>query len=204
MRMALVPLTLIAVTHVTPARAQTEVPEPASAEAPDNPPAPAPPLATRTLWYGWQTMLTDGGAVALWLLADAAHEAHFTHGSAYEQAATAAVVLGFGAYALGGPAVHAVRGAWGRAGGSLALRLGLPLVAGALGLGLSKSACGDSESCPAGYALVGLMLGGVAASAIDAAALAYERVPASTRGLLGFSLLPTPGGGGAVSLVGRF
>jgi hypothetical protein len=128
------------------------------------PPPPAPiRAACESLpehWYGWQTLLVDAGSVVLLALPNAA---------------------GVFTYALGTPIVHAAHGKWGTGLGSLGLRVGLPLLLGLTGLmigSLSPSA-GNTPIPVIDGGLIGLTGGMVAASAIDAAWLAWEPVRAS-------------------------
>jgi hypothetical protein len=75
---------------------------------------------------------------------------------------------------LGAPLVHLAHGNPGRALGSLALHAGLPL-AGAL-VGFAAESCGptDGAFCGLGGAIIGTGLGMIAATSIDAAALAQD------------------------------
>lgn len=116
------------------------------------------PFATKTRWYGWQTLLADASTP---LLAFAAPEAML------------------GGYLLGAPIVHAAHERWGAAVLSLGLRVGLPLAGAALGSAGANCPHKEYDSSWCGFAevLFGASLGIVAAIAIDAAALSYETVP---------------------------
>lgn len=123
-------------------------------------------------WYGWQTLTTDGVAIASFVLAG------------YAEEATVLPTVGLGTYIIGGPIVHASHDNWGRAGISSGMRVGLPLVAG--GALYAVSSCGTTSDagevtadgwCELGRALVALFSGAVGAtvaSALDASLLAWE------------------------------
>jgi len=73
---------------------------------------------------------------------------------------------GVSGYVLGGPIVHLVHRQYGRAGISLALRVGLPML-GAV-VGLSTASCHPDEwFCGAGEAAAGVAIGSAAAMVID-------------------------------------
>jgi len=137
-----------------------------------------PPLLTpeqaasavpRTHWYGWQTLIADGGSVALLF-------------SPYT------ALVGITGYVVASPVIHGVHGQVGPAVGSALLRLTMPI-----GLALAGAAVA-SELTPAnspnglGNVLLGLfggaLLGVVGASAIDASLLAWEpaRAASGTKG----------------------
>jgi hypothetical protein len=78
--------------------------------------------------------------------------------------------LGVGGVLLGGPIIHAAHDNYGRAGISLGLRIGGPL----LGLGLGAAIDKNSHSfIPAGP-IIGAFLGYVAGAIADIALVAYE------------------------------
>ena len=83
-------------------------------------------------------------------------------------------ITGAGVLLVNGPIQHVWRYRWGTAAASFGMRVGLGL-AGAVGGAL---AC-DGDTCSAGPLIGLLTLGMVTATSIDAAALAYEPVPAS-------------------------
>lgn len=161
-------LPLAIVLRVSAARAEepdSTSPPPASVPPPQSSrPAVGPDGAeAATEWYGWQTLLADGAAVT------------FTVMAAKEPDSTPFLMASAGTYLLGGPIVHAAHGNWGRAAGSLGLRLGLPLAGGLAGAALAQ--CRQGEwFC--GYAEVGMgtLIGIVAAVTIDASVLAREPV----------------------------
>ena len=118
-------------------------------------------------WYGAPILLADGlayGSIAL------AAEVQETSG--------VTLPLGIGTFVLAGPIVHAAHRRWGRMGLSLAARTALPFA----GLMVGAGGCTHGGDCASG--LIGLtLLGMVAASIVDASALAYEPItpPASAR-----------------------
>lgn len=104
------------------AAAGQTLPAVAEPQPPAAPPIAAEPTAAppETRWYGWQTLAPDAVAVGLALVA-------LHVGEKADQADTAQVLLALGAgiFLADGPIVHALHGQPGRAGWSLALRLGL-------------------------------------------------------------------------------
>lgn len=167
--------------------------------APSIPMTPAAPVQER--WYGWQTLLADAGAITLTI-------ALTTNADERDDAAViGAFVIGASAFALGGPIVHGAHGHWGKAGVSLALRVGLSLIGGAIGAAIGADSCSqyvyDHEGCAIGYGAVGLIAGGTAAVIVDAAVLARELVPAPPHDHVMFVFHPSRSGGG-LTLVGRF
>jgi hypothetical protein len=141
-------------------------------------------LAEPPLWYGWQTLSLDGllliGGVATLQLS----------ASRPDLAETLfwVPVVGF---AVGGPTFHLIhREPW-RALGSLGLRIGLPVLGGAVGAGLianCSQTAGDHGNCGLGELIVGVAAGVVAASLIDGLALAHESPTSSPH--LRISLTP--------------
>jgi hypothetical protein len=156
-----------------PHRVVSEAPRPV-------PVAVAAPIQveTRSQWYGWQTLSTDGAALGVLTLGGALVD---NDNSESGRAVIGSFVgLGAGAYVFGGPIVHAAHQNWGAAAASLGLRVGLPLM-GIL-IGSAVDSCGannDSDLCGAVGPGFGLLLGISAAIAIDAGALGYEQVPAT-------------------------
>ena len=127
---------------------------------------------TRTRWYGWQTLATDAAAVVLVVAAVSV----IAESEGDSSTGTALAYLSLGAYALGGPVVHIAHENYGRAAGSFGLRVGGPIVGGALGCAADGSSSG--YGCLGGLAL-GMFLGTLTAVVVDSAALAYEKVPAT-------------------------
>lgn len=155
------------------------------AEAPADAPADAP---APTHWYGYQTLAVDGAALALTIPAMASSSSGQQGGFAIASSLT---------YGLGGPIVHFSHGAIGKGFANLGLRVGMPLVLGAIGglLGAAAyhpppaSACNSSSDdfCGLGQALgpigaiaegsaIGGLIGIGGAIAVDAAVLAREPV----------------------------
>jgi hypothetical protein len=184
--------------------------EPTSSASPIVSPSPSPspsaspsasPSPSIDRWYGWQILIADAGALGFTALALGASAAHSSDAAALPPLAVAA-----GSFVFGGPVVHAVHGHWGKAGGSLALRVGLPLLGWLAGAGVGQGSCHynyDHEGCWVGYAALGLLAGGVAAMIVDDALLGHERVTASPRSQASVAFTPSRDGGG-LSVVGRF
>jgi hypothetical protein len=144
--------------------------------------APSDDAPSETVWYGWQTLTADAASIALAGLSLA------SDGRGSEQAFGVTAVS---AFVLGAPIIHAAHGNWGRGAGSLGLRVGMPalgLVVGVLvGSALPRSNTGtpsdvDNALSNVAYgALVGTLVAAACASAIDAGALAREKLPATSR-----------------------
>jgi hypothetical protein len=154
--------------------------------ADDTTPAPEAPKP-QTTFYGYQTLATDGVALALMLPAMLSKESPTRQG------------FGVGAltmYGLGAPIVHFSHGHVGKGFLDLGLRVALPialLYAGA-GLGSLSGPCSSnagsttSPGCPSGEsfnldgpvilgAIAGFFIGVIGASSIDAGILARESAP---------------------------
>ena len=127
-------------------------------------------LAEPAPWYGWQTLSLDGlllvGSIATLQLNDSRPD--------LAETLFWVPVVGF---AVGGPTFHLIhREPW-RALGSFGLRTGLPVLGGAIGIGLVAScppAGGDYGNCGLAELIVGAAMGVIAASLIDGLALAHE------------------------------
>jgi hypothetical protein len=109
-------------------------------------------------------------------------------------------------YALGGPVVHIAHENYGRAAGSLGLRVGGPILGGALGCAADDSS--GMFGCLGGLAL-GVFLGTLTAVVVDSAALAYEKVPETAasrtpRISVTTNVALTRKGGAIVGLSGNF
>jgi hypothetical protein len=167
-------------------------PEPAVPPA-QQPPSPYDPAYEDTSeeeekprkprWYGWQTLATDGAALTALVLS-----------ASTDQDGSALLGLGLAAYVLGGPIVHMAHDRAGVGAGSLGMRIGAPLLGGAIG---SKAAnCRDETDrgifCGIGEIAVGILIGAGTAIAIDAAVLAREPAPDSTRPRIVPGLALTP------------
>jgi hypothetical protein len=119
---------------------------------------------SRRRWYGWQTLLVDGGAFILFV------------GAVNNQNSELGLV-GFGGYLLGAPIVHWAHGHGGKGLASFAIRGGSTFLAV-----LGAAACVDNmfggDDGPSSCPLMWLGLAGMlAAIPIDAAVLAREKVP---------------------------
>jgi hypothetical protein len=126
--------------------------------APERDQPAAPPHIYR--WYGAPTLGVDLASLGLAALSN-------------KQDSKVLAYTSIAGFALGGPINHAAHGNWGRAAGSLALRVSLPVLAG-VGGALVPGACDDRSCVGLG---VGIVVGILAASAVDAAALSWEKVP---------------------------
>jgi hypothetical protein len=133
-----------------------------------DPPWTEEPMVERS-WYGWQTLLSD--AVSVGLMVSAAN------GHADERGSVGA----FG-YALGGPIIHLAHGHAGKAGGSLGLRLGAPVVGVLIGFGIDDcertNGHREDEWCGFEGAIGGFIVGIALAVLVDAAVIANEDVEA--------------------------
>ena len=113
-------------------------------------------------WYGWQTLIVDGGWIVGGPLVGAA-----------SPGAGAGLILG--GYFLGGPIVNWAHGQVGRGFADLGIRVGAPIVLGTLGyLALSDGRRGGDNLAGVAGAVIGVGLGMIAAIVIDASVLAYE------------------------------
>jgi len=158
---------------------------PAAEQLGDPPAAQSSASLTTRHWYGWQTFAADGAASALFLsaVADDHNSTLFTLSG-----------LTFG---LGAPAIHVSHGNWELALASLGLRFAGPFVGAMIG---SQSDSRASEAATSAdrsskWAITGVGIGGLVASAIDGLLLSYDtRAPspsAKTRQqLLGAVSLP--------------
>lgn len=174
---------------------------------PERWPEAAPPPPSRPVerpverWYGWQTLLADAGAVTLTIWLSTSVDEH------NDAAVIGAVVAGVGSFVFGGPIVHAAHGHWTKAAGSLGLRAGLMLLGGGIGAAIGADACSqyvyDHEGCAIGDGAVGLMIGAVMATILDAAVLGREQIAAHAGGAPTLAFTPLRDGGG-LSIIGRF
>ncbi len=159
----------------------TVVEEPQSPGAPDLdlPPhylPPAPPSleqpAQRSAWYGWQTLTADGLALVV-----------FGFGFA-----TSSYVIGYagaGVFLFAAPAVHMSHESVHRTFLSFGLRATLPLLGAKVGRDNADCDAGseDDEQCLLEPGLLGGLVAALVVSAIDAAAISWQRVPQQTSGL---------------------
>jgi hypothetical protein len=164
-------VTLLFATH---ARAEQSDPKPDRDV--ETPTTPAPPLRTapreatresETRWYGWQTLIADGGALGFAVAA----------GSVNQRANSPSTGLAYaslGIYLLGGPVIHLGHQSPGRAAASLGMRAGMPVLFGLIGAGAEH--CSGGDWCGLSGAAIGGSLGIIAAISLDAALLAREPV----------------------------
>ncbi len=167
---------------------------PPPAAVPEPVAAPAPPTTT-SHWYGWQNLLADGGSIVGGL------------GAAGATQSADLLWIGVVGYFLGSPVVHVVHGRAVPAVVSLAMHVGLPYAGVRLGAKAEDCPAHEyADGCGFGGALIGLGIGVLAATAIDAAALAYEDVPPPTKSS-SFGVAPTfafDRGRTTLGLVGTF
>jgi hypothetical protein len=159
------------------------MPQPVAADVPE------PSQVER---YGWQIGLLDTAALVMVLV-----------GAESDEGGVA--VLGAGTYVLSGPTVHLMRGHKGRALGSLALRVALPVVGAEIAsAGYSCNAAVEDDCGGESMAriLVGGMAGILVAGAIDWFVLSKEKRKAGSLGIQP-TISPT-NGGGQVGLMGVF
>jgi hypothetical protein len=117
-------------------------------------------------WYGWQTLLADGGSLATMIAGGTSQS-------------TAIGLVGLGGYFFGAPIVHGVQGRTGAAFASFGLRLGLPTLGAVVGYA-AAGPCSASEhngffGCSfhgVAEAAVGVLIGAGTAVVLDAAWLA--------------------------------
>jgi len=149
--------------------------EPAAAATPE-PASTAAEQSPEQRWYGYQTLLADGGALAIAIAAAATNDRSTGQGILVAAAA---------AYAIGGPIVHLAHARGGASLASLGVRVGAPLAGALLGMGLAALAPDDDgDEYVIGTALG--LLGGVAgAVALDATLLAWEPEAAAASRLAG-------------------
>jgi hypothetical protein len=134
-----------------------------------------PAEAAPRRWYGWQTLSTDAAAGALAYTYYLSNNV-WTGGSG----GPGWFVMSGATYLLGGPVVHVAHGKIGTGVGSLALRVGAPLVLGGVGYAVAGGpGQGGDNGWVAGLvgAIAGGMVGIVVAVTIDAAVLAYDHPP---------------------------
>jgi hypothetical protein len=161
---------LLALTSVTNA-------SPPALMGPTAPPASEPPPIDYTPSYRGETLGVDALAVGLALVGAMANE------NQNHSIGSTMLVVALGTYLVGAPMVHLLKGRPARAGESLALRVGAPLVLGLIGAVVGGS-CGTDrcdEPPAVKAAAIGAVIGVIAAPIIDAVFLAKgDPLPAST------------------------
>jgi len=140
----------------------------------------------RTEWYGAPIVIADLAAVSLTVAGAAT-------ASSSSDLGFGLIAAGVGTYVLGGPIVHFSEDRIGTGFASLGLRLGAPLVGGAVGLGIGSAAVSGctGEMCGLGalmFGAIGVGVGLVAAPIIDSRLLARKPVAPSQMSL---SVTPT-------------
>jgi hypothetical protein len=136
----------------------------------------APPEDEQVTSYYRSTLAIDAASVGLFL-AGAASE-----GPGGQDTKQSSTLMGMGllGMSLGVPIVHAARGHWGRALGSLGLRSTIPMIGAAVAVSMTR--CDDTKDafCKLDYIGPGVVAGFVLAGLIDASFMTEERRPAST------------------------
>ncbi len=132
-----------------------------AAETPADPP--------RRSWYGLQTLVADGGAIAGGIA---------TSGTLF-----------LPGYLLGAPIVHAIHGRPLRGLVDLGLRLGMPLAGASLLGGARYLATRESGPSLLTFSVLGAASGAVTAVSVDATVLAWD--DAGARKQNAFSISPT-------------
>lgn len=155
-----------------------------------------------THWYGWQTLATDGAAVAVLAAAIAAS-------GGVGKTRAPAWGFSFATFALGGPMVHLAHGRGDVMAASLGIRFGLATagyLAGTYTLNDCSSASNSDEGfCYVRGGLIGMSIGAAGAMIIDAAFLAREDVPRERTAALSFSpAVSVTKSSGTVGLAGAF
>lgn len=172
------------------AQATSEATAPTSSAVSAAPMAPAPATTvTVSRWYGWEPLIADAASafVGFSVAAGASFNPSSSFGSS--PVVPAAAILSLGGYVAVPPLLHELRGHPGKMAASLALRIGLPLLTGAIGYAIGASADRSLQSGPIDsdapgdqgvrailYTLFAAPAGMVIASAIDIAAISREDV----------------------------
>lgn len=163
-----------------------------------------PPLGPRR-WYGWKGLTTDGAALTL---AVSAVMVDLTDDPQKENWAGGLGIASAVAYGAGGPAFHLMHDQPWHALGSLGLRGSLPFL-GALAWRATVTCPppnGDYGSCGTGPILFGFAAGALAAMALDATVLAWDRPQreATPRATLGLAPVLSMDGRRELRVVGTF
>jgi hypothetical protein len=129
--------------------------------------------ATERVFYGWQNLGMDAASLGL-----------FFAGAYYDgDGATALGLAGLGGYLFGSPVVHALHGHTGRAAGSLAMRVGVPLALYGITWAVEDHPdCSNDGGwfCGLDAALMPIFVGALGAGAVmiaDDFGLAYDQKP---------------------------
>ncbi|HEY2028710.1 MAG TPA: hypothetical protein VGH20_05830 [Myxococcales bacterium] len=127
--------------------------------APPEAVSPEPPAPRVLSWYGWQNILADGVGIGV-LIAGARSDSNLMLGVALAN------------YLVTSPTIHFAHGDARQGLGSIALRLGIPLILGIVG----QSSCGKGGDCLSG--VLGIGLGAPIAMVIDDVVLSFHTEPA--------------------------
>ena len=157
-------------------------------------PADAAPYERQ--WYGAPMLVADGAALAAFGVAP-----HLKG----TNAPTALLVSGLAAYLVVPPVVHLFHDHGDRALGSVALRLGLPVLGAMMGVPLGGSCHQDDDSCVAKGLYYGTLIGLGTAAIIDQL-MAFDREvpPPRSHALVVAPTLAVNRAGGSIGLVGSF
>jgi hypothetical protein len=152
------PATLFAALLLARAASAADAPVPSDSEEP----AVRADTPLPSTGYHLQMLAVDAASVASALTGFAIEGDHQYNPRVSEVLRGA----GMGGYALGGPIVHLAHRQYGRAGISLALRVGLPILGAAVGA-WSATCHPDEWFCGVGEAVAGFAIGSAAAIGID-------------------------------------
>jgi hypothetical protein len=157
---------------------------------------PADAVPEERRWYGTPMLVADATALAAFGVAPHLEGTN---------APTALVVSGLAAYVVVSPVVHLLHDHGDRALGSLALRLGLPILGAMMGIPLGGSCHTDDDSCVSRGLYYGTLIGLGTAAIVDQL-MAFDRRerPARSHGLSVAPTLAIGGGGGSLGLAGAF
>jgi hypothetical protein len=128
----------------------------------------APPPAPVVASYRHQTLIADGIAAGLLVVALSSEDNRQAESIAKVSVAT---------YLLGAPLTHVMKGRNGHALTSVAMRVGFPIIGGMLANGMTKRECYDYCESNDDEIVLGVFAGAIAASAIDAIYLAKGDAP---------------------------
>jgi hypothetical protein len=137
------------------------------------------------VWYGYQTLVIDGAALATSLA--------FTLGRKHPDRTDNGARMLAAPYAVGilvSPWVHAFHGRIGVAFASLGLRALVPAIAAIPGITTNCAASGAEKYCTKEGAVWGLFAGSLLVAAIDIGALSFERSSPAERASASTMLLP--------------
>ena len=144
-------------------------------------------------WYGWQVWAADAASLAL------------AYACASKSGGDGCLWTVTG-YLVGGPIIHGVHNGPERVLGSLALRIGAPILAAYIGGAVVDCSDTYDNFCAVGAAFTGLAVGAAAAIILDGV-LAIDNGTPSPRPNRARSVTPTfsvAGGNTVLGVVGRF